>query len=238
MKPPGSRVDVRKPDIRPGGSHGMALTRRIALLASGFLLVVPLVAASYSFLDDPIALYVERVIRSRPFLARYTADIPDLLLPAVLLLSMGMWIAYYRRLRRGVADDRSRFFRSMGTIPPVVYVLKGILKYVFGRTNTRYWLTHHAADSFHWLHGGGNHEGFPSGHMAVFSAAAAVCWIFFPRHRLLYVFAGLALGGSLVATNYHFLSDVIAGWFLGLAVASVLMWAVPGADGQGSGPSL
>jgi membrane-associated phospholipid phosphatase len=54
--------------------------------------------------------------------------------------------------------------------------------------------------------------------MVVFTALAAASWLLFPKYRAASLAAITALGGALVATDYHYLSDVIAGGYLGLAV--------------------
>ena len=58
--------------------------------------------------------------------------------------------------------------------------------------------------------------------MAAVCAGLAVFWICYPRWRLLYVSAASAVGLLLIVGNYHFLSDVIAGAFLGIVVGSLL----------------
>lgn len=52
--------------------------------------------------------------------------------------------------------------------------------------------------------------------MTVFSAFFAAIWFFYPRYRSISIGLGLVLAVALVATDYHFLSDVIAGAYLGL----------------------
>lgn len=182
--------------------------------------VVLSVAAIAFFLDEPIALAVEAVLRSDPVLAAYADDIPDLLLPFVLLLSAAMWTARHLRIRRGLRDARADFYRLCGTALPVSYIAKTVFKFLFGRIETRVWLKAPAADP-RWFHPGEGHAGFPSGHMAVFAALAAACWIFYPRAKGACLFLLLLLGAALLATNYHFLSDVVAGGYLGLAVAAL-----------------
>jgi len=196
----------------------MNATRKIRLSAVGFLVTVLLVGISHGFLDERIARAVYRLLRSDPLLSHYTSNIPDLLLPAVLVLSSAMWIAYLRQVRRGSRDDRSRFFLLAGTALPLAYVTKWILKHVFGRLNARIWLENPSDLSFHWFHGGGGYSGFPSGHMAVFTTLAAACWFFLPRYRVACLSGVFALGVALIATDYHFLSDVIAGGYLGYAI--------------------
>ena len=93
-----------------------------------------------------------------------------------------------------------------------------LLKFIFGRVNTREWLAKPELYGFHWFHGSGFGGGFPSGHMAVFTALVAAMWRYYPRYRPLYLILSLLLAAALIATNYHFLGDVIGGAYLGILV--------------------
>ena len=191
---------------------------KIRLSAGGFLFAAILVVLSSMFLDERLALWIDHLLRSDPRLSRYTSGIPDLLLPLVLVLSGVLWAMYLRRVRRGSRDDKTRFFLLSGTALPVAYVTKLMLKYLFGRMNTRVWLENPVDHSFHWFHGGGEYSSFPSGHLAVFTTLAVACWFFFPKYRATCLAAIVGLGIAMIATDYHFLSDVIAGGYLGLVV--------------------
>jgi membrane-associated phospholipid phosphatase len=181
--------------------------------------VVPGVAACVFFLDEAIALAIEVFVRSGRLVGRYTEDIPDLLLPAVIVLSAAMWTARYLRIRKGIRDARTDFYRLGGTVLPLSYIAKTALKLLFGRVQTRVWLQDPSA-ARQWFHPGEGHNGFPSGHMMVFAALAAALWVFYPETKGPCLFFLALLGAALIVTNYHFLGDVIAGGYLGLAVAA------------------
>jgi membrane-associated phospholipid phosphatase len=191
---------------------------KIRLSAGGFLFAVLLVVLSSEFLDAGIALGFDHLLRSDPRLSRVASRIPDILLPAVLVLSGVLWAMYLRRARRGSRDGKTRFYLLAGTALPVAYVTKQMFKYVFGRMNTRVWLENPVDRSFHWFHGGGEYSSFPSGHMAVFTTLAVACWLTFPKYRVACLGVLIALGFAMVVTDYHYLSDVIAGGYLGLVV--------------------
>jgi membrane-associated phospholipid phosphatase len=64
---------------------------------------------------------------------------------------------------------------------------------------------------------------FPSGHAARILGFATVWWIAMPHSRSVHafiVFMGGSMLVSLVAMNYHFVSDVIAGGALGGIIAT------------------
>ncbi len=105
-----------------------------------------------------------------------------------------------------------------------------ILKYAFGRLWPETWLhppnlswigTH----SFGFLpfHGGTGYESFPSGHTARVSAPFVVLWQRIPRSRLLWALPTLIMATALIATNFHFVSDCLAGAYVGAASAALAM---------------
>jgi membrane-associated phospholipid phosphatase len=61
--------------------------------------------------------------------------------------------------------------------------------------------------------------GFPSGHATLTASFLVVFWLFYPRVRaLLALFIALEAAG-LVLMNWHFVSDVLGGLFLGSSAA-------------------
>lgn len=73
---------------------------------------------------------------------------------------------------------------------------------------------------FHPFQRGDDIGSFPSGHAARIFGFAMVWWIAIPRSRFICVILCAPMLVSLVATNYHFVSDVIAGSVLGAIVAT------------------
>lgn len=191
----------------------------------GFPLIVLAVLVSYRFLDARIALSAKQLLNSADSLQAITTDIPDILFLLVFFGSGLLWANYLLHKRRGISNIQTSFSLLAGSAVPLAYFLKWLLKYVFGRTNTRSWLANQACDGFHWFHGGENYSSFPSGHMAVFTAFFAAVWLLYPRYRCISSGGLLLLAVALLATGYHFLSDVIAGAYLGLVAACITkMW--------------
>lgn len=181
-----------------------------------FPLAALAVVVSRRFLDTWVALRVMELITPSTILRTNTSDIPDILFLLVCIVSVLLWSNHLYLKRRGIFNENAGFCRLAGSAVPLAYFLKWIFKYVFGRINTRVWLVNQASDDFHWFQGGGDYSSFPSGHMTVFSAFFAAVWLFYPRYRAISLGLLLILAIALVATDYHFLSDVIAGAYLGL----------------------
>jgi membrane-associated phospholipid phosphatase len=111
-------------------------------------------------------------------------------------------------------------------------VIKDQFKIVFGRASPDSWepgvssFIHDNQFGFHFFHSGPSYESFPSGHAAMVAAVMTVLWIAYPRARLACAICIAAADIGLILLNVHFLSDVVAGTFLGASVAmfTVTLW--------------
>lgn len=186
------------------------------------LLLAPALFLCERYLDIPLALWVQETLYLNGRWARHTSQLPDLLFPLVLGTTVLSLTVYWVRRLRGVRDTFNAFLGALAYTAPVSFLAKTGLKHLFGRINTRVWLRNPGEYGFHWLHGGEHFEGFPSGHMMVIAALLAACWRYYPRYRLPCLAAMVLLGLALIVTNYHFLSDVIAGGYLALALEAAL----------------
>jgi hypothetical protein len=178
-------------------------TNRLAKLTFRSLpAVILLVAAGVLFLDEPVALAVAVLLRSNRIIDDLAGGIPDLLLPFVLVLSAAMWAARFLRVRRGIRDTRAEFYRLAGLVLPLSFLAKTALKFLFGRVETRVWLKEPSAGLL-WFRPGEGHLGFPSGHMAVFAALAAACWLCYPRLLVPCLLFLLFLGGGVGGPHHQ-----------------------------------
>lgn len=100
-------------------------------------------------------------------------------------------------------------------------IAANILKSFLGRARPRLYIHEqiYGFDFFHieyaWL-------SFPSGHSATALGAASALALIFPRYKLFFYGLGITIAASRVILAQHWLSDVIAGSFLGLAATLLL----------------
>ena len=181
------------------------------------LLTLVLVVVSLNLLDLLLASWVAGYLRVYG-LNQENVQVPDLLLLSVAIISGLCWAAYFLFVRRHIHDRHSEFVLVTGTVLPLSFALKAFLKWVFGRTETRAWLSERGAVGFHWFAGTEGLSGFPSGHMLVYTPLLLSLWHFYPRYRRYYELAWAGLCVALIATQYHFLSDIIAGAYIGALV--------------------
>jgi membrane-associated phospholipid phosphatase len=188
-----------------------------ALTASVFAVFV-----SYEWLDRPVALFAhDRTIKEQTYAA--LTHIPDLFAPVAVLVFLIVGFAVF---------SERPLLCSISVI--VASAAKGLLKFAFGRTWPETWVgnnpsfIHDGVYGFNPFHGGLGYMSFPSGHLSVTCAVASVLWIAYPKFRPLYALVVLAVSVGLIGADYHFLSDVIAGGFVGTTIGWMLMamWRV------------
>lgn len=167
--------------------------------------------------DRAIALWIMQYLTANtPYLK--TTNIKDHLMIIVVLLTSLSWLTYLYLFHQNIYDRRLVFCSVIGTVLPLSFAVKTVLKWLFGRTETQTWLQNQNLYQFHWFSGTNGFEGFPSGHMLVFTPLFLTLWHFYPRYRLYYGGLWLLLGVALVVTEYHFLSDVIVGSYIGILI--------------------
>src|SRR5262249_629097 len=109
------------------------------------------------------------------------------------------------------------------------------LKFAFGRTWPETWVQDNPSlirddvYGFNPFHAGPGFAAFPSGHMVAISAIVSIFWILHPQLRWLGAFCVVAVFIGQLGANYHFVSGLIAGGFIGFSIGLVtieLWWAV------------
>jgi len=196
----------------------------------GFLGTAIAVAASYVWLDRPIALLAHDELQRFQLFEKLTL-IPEALVPLAIVAFMALGL-------RGLSGRPLSRFQSVmllsGLSLAVAGVIKDQLKLAFGRPWPETWTRNNlsfirdGAYGFHPFHGGPGYASFPSGHMTMTCTVMTVLWICYPGFRPVYAIAMAAVAVGLVGANFHFLSDVIAGGFLGISAGwiGVALWEI------------
>lgn len=97
-------------------------------------------------------------------------------------------------------------------------ILVNLLKMAIGKSRPKLLFSDGRLDFTPFSYG---HEvnGFPSGHATTCAAGATILAMAMPRFRVAFLAGGLALALTRVAIHAHYLSDVCAGFALGIACA-------------------
>ncbi|HXN43972.1 MAG TPA: phosphatase PAP2 family protein [Xanthobacteraceae bacterium] len=183
------------------------------------------VAVSYQWLDRPIAYFVHAHFHNEPLFARLTR-IPEFFAPLAVLafIVLGLRALMEKPLTR---LEAVALLCALSLV--VASAIKNQLKLGFGRTWPETWvrdnpsLIRDGVYGFHPFHGGGGFESFPSGHTTAVVAVVSVLWICYPRFRMLYGLLVAVVVIGLIGADFHFLSDCIAGAFLGASTGWIVV---------------
>jgi len=169
------------------------------------------VAFSFLHMDVPIALYFWNVDHLRsPLNAAFGSTIILSAESAVILFTV------LARLVRGHISVLGETLAIACLVSMCAYVVNDhVLKVFFGVPNPADML-HGAGHSFNlWM--GSDHGSFPSGHMVLAGAFAGVFMRLYKGSVRLFSALLLIAAGLLLVGDWHFLSDIIAGAFLGMS---------------------
>lgn len=175
-----------------------------------------------AYVDRPLARVMASVEPLRHFLARAPVDIPLLIVLAVaaIIFALGR-VCFGKPLARWMTAAVMAGVALVVSVVLTEYVLKSI----FGRTVPSVYLDS-GRYGFRWFHRGEDFGSFPSAHSDQAAAVLSVFWFFYPRWRWLYVIAFLVLLFLLMVGEFHYLSDVIAGAYVGTVAgaATISIW--------------
>ena len=211
---------------------GDLLARPAAWMVAG-LVCAGLVLLGVAFLDRPLSRFAHDGI-GRHAIVHAFQTYPETLtrLAAVLIAVLGLV-----RLFRGHWGRLSltAFTASLSLIS--ASAIGNQLKNLFSRTWTETFVNNNPSFiqdgvyGFFWFHGGAGWASFPSGHTLAAMSFLVVPAIAYPRWRPVCGLLVLLEALALWAQNYHFFSDIVAGGFLGGAVALVAA-RLAGLDGR------
>jgi membrane-associated phospholipid phosphatase len=204
------------------------MTRAFKTWFVGLVLTAAVVPVSVQWFDRPIALWVYDIFGGRRIPTMLADRIFSIsLLSAIVFVICGLVAIMGRRFSKLEAAVAMCAISTLATT-----IVKDQLKFAFGRTWPDTWgpgIVSFLRDNvygFHFFQSGKSFESFPSGHAAVAAAVLSVVWILFPKRRVICAIGVVAVDIGLVALNVHFLSDVVAGTFLGLSTGlfTVALW--------------
>jgi membrane-associated phospholipid phosphatase len=190
---------------------------------SGILLI----GLSIAFADKPLATFSHDVIR-HPAWAKLLTKLADPLQPLAIAALLVVAVIYVRQRFLG---PLARTVASVAFATLLATVLVIVLKVAFGRLWPETWLQNPPNPSwinthqfgFQPFHGGIGYESFPSGHTTRITAPFAVLWQRVPRYRPLYLVPIVLVTVGLLASDFHFLSDCLAGLYLGAGSAAIIL---------------
>jgi membrane-associated phospholipid phosphatase len=199
----------------------------VALFAGGVAVII-----CYYFVDRPVAFFVHDHLFAKIEQLRWLTE------PPPLVQSWSPLVLLALAVRRAFGEWRP--WQRVLFLACVSLIVADQFRQSLGDLCGRYWpetwhdnnpsLIGTGAYGFHPFEVGDDVGSFPSGHSTRIAAFASVFWLAIPHWRWLYAVVALPMLISLIAMDYHFVGDVVAGTTLGALVG---VWAV-----RLSGPSI
>ncbi len=178
------------------------------------LLCAVMATFSILYVDRPVAEFVLNFQHWRFF---------DLLAAPSLLPLPGacVFMVYYamRVVAGRPASATMQLLLSLSIAVAVATMAKDELKWLFGRPWPLTWLKY-GSYKFVPFHNSLKFGSFPSGHTSYIAAPMFVLWWRLPQYRWLWIGLVFMVMIGLVGSFHHFVGDVVAGFFLGLAAAA------------------
>lgn len=184
-------------------------------LLSPLLLCTLVIAVTFVYFDVPIARRVYGIWASTQVLAKGFASAILLSIEAAVALAL----IVIRIVRGQLSPFRQATALACLTSICAYAINDSTLKLFFGVPNPGAVL-HGTQHAFNFLRGSSN-SSFPSGHMVLAGAFAGVFMRLYRTSFLLFSVLLLIAAVLLIAGDWHFVSDVIAGTFVGVSVGLV-----------------
>ncbi len=186
--------------------------------------MILLIVICYLYADKNMVAYFHSINTRRYQWMDTVQQLPALLL----ILSPVLIIAAYILTKNNNNKQLKEFLVSSSLSILLANILKFPLKYVF----SRYWpetfvnnnpsFLRDGSYGFHPFHWGVSYSSFPSGHAITITAFATCIWMIYPRLRWIAVTLTLSVLLALLLLYYHFLSDLLAGSYIGIMLSIFL----------------
>ncbi len=189
-----------------------------ALAGAGLAAII----ASILLLDRPISEWAHGL--HRPAWCVWLTWIADAPIPAAVTILACAGVAWLCGWRPGSAG-RLLLLASLTTLAAVE--AKDVLKLAFGRPWPETWVNNPSwigtrTYGFYPFHGGQGWASFPSGHTTAITAPCAALWAHTKRGRPALAALPCLVAAGLIGADFHFVSDCLAGAFLGIASAGLV----------------
>jgi membrane-associated phospholipid phosphatase len=195
------------------------MTRTFKFWLGGLVMTGLMASISIAWVDRPLAILVNHLgLRDYPYKLVQSPGLSIPLASSLVFAVFGLAAILGRRFSR---LEWAILLCDISVL--AAEAIKNQLKYVFGRTWPNSWgpeissLIRDNVYGFHFFHQGQSYESFPSGHAAAVAAVMSVLWILCPKLRVMCTICIGAADAGLVLLNLHFVSDVVAGTFVGVS---------------------
>jgi membrane-associated phospholipid phosphatase len=179
-----------------------------------FALLAAAVLLCYHYVDIPVAEFFRDY---RGTLFYKTANILTRLGDGHWYLVPPLLLFFFYRKRSVIIARASLFVFATSAVSGI---LVNLLKILFGRFRPKLYFREELY-GFDWFHLGHAYNSFPSGHSTTVIGGWLAFTLIAPKYRVAFLSVGVLLALTRVAVTAHYVSDILAGGFLGATVTLV-----------------
>ena len=207
--------------------HNRAISERKKFVLTGgssiafFAVTLLLIFLSYYFVDRPVAIFCRQIDQNIVQVFDWITELGISTWYLVASLFLFVFFRFYQKKR--INANRSLFVFA-------AVALSGIAAIVVKLTVARYRpkiFFEKGLYGFDFFNGGYEFNSFPSGHAATIFSLATAMSLFWPRYRAYFFVVAFAVALSRIVLTSHFVSDVIAGAFIGALTVLLLKKYIP-----------
>ena len=186
-----------------------------------FAVTLLLIFLSYYFVDIPVAIFCRQIDQNILQVFDWITELGISTWYLVASLFLFVIFRFYRKNR--VNANRALFVFA-------AVALSGIATNVVKLTVARYRpiiFFEKGLYGFDFFNSGYEYNSFPSGHAATIFSLATAMSLFWPKYRAYFFVVAFAIALSRIILTSHFVSDVIAGAFIGTLTVLLLKKYIP-----------
>lgn len=193
----------------------MMIKRQFLVLT---VLCVALIFISYFFVDQRLTIYIHQYI-DHGIVHQIARVVTTFGLGVIYLVALPILFLIARFYLH--KHELSMKIVYLFAVVVVSGIVCDILKMIFGRARPSLWFNHHIFGFTFFKHHS-NYYSFPSGHVTTAASFGVAMFLLFPKLRAYCVLFITAVAASRVILEWHYLSDVVGGFYLGAVTALVL----------------
>lgn len=194
------------------------LTTILAIAKKPWCLVlfIMFLCISYNFVDIPVAIY------------SHSFDLEHNIIFFKMVSLFGIWqiyfclfvflILYFRYIDKNKEYENKSWYLFTCLMIPIVIAL--IIKITLSRARPELFF-HSQIFGFHWFQLKDSYHSLPSGHAVTVMSLVVGLGTLFPKCVYYVLFLALLIGLSRIILDKHYVSDVLAGFYLGFLGAGL-----------------
>ena len=188
---------------------------------TAFFALTLLLFLSYRFVDIPVAIFCNQLAPNILQVFDWITEFGVSTWYLVASLFLFVIFRFYRKNR--VYANRALFIFTAVAISGITAI---VVKLTVARYRPKLFFEK-GLYGFDIFNVGYEYNSFPSGHVATIFSLAAAMSLFWPKYRVYFFFVAFAVALSRIVLTSHYVSDVIAGAFIGTLTVLLLNKYIP-----------